>query len=128
MNHQLQTIRTNKVSLSCSDEKRYIIGDGITCLPSAQNAIRDKAHIGDYHLYLKTDTLLLAFVVAEFRRVCYATYKLNSTQYPSRSQLSVNAFLPTGKADLCLFTGREDLDMVGNMIHGELSCFRETSV
>ena len=47
VNRQLQTIRTNKVSLSCFEDKRYIKEDGITCLPLGHYAIRDKAILQD---------------------------------------------------------------------------------
>ena len=78
-------------------------------------------NLGDYHdLYLKTDTLL-AWVVEEFRSVCYETYKLDSIQYFSSSHLSGDAFLRTSKADLCLITEREHLEMVENMIRGGVS-------
>ena len=43
MNHQLQAIRTHKISLSCFDDKRYIKEDGITCSPLGRYEIRDKA-------------------------------------------------------------------------------------
>ena len=32
-NHQIQVITTNKIALSCFDDKRYILDDGITTLP-----------------------------------------------------------------------------------------------
>ena len=83
-------------------------------------------NLGDYHdLYLKTDTLLLACVVEEFRSVCYETYKLDSIQYFSSSHLSGDAFLRTCKADLCLITEREHLEMVENMIRGGVSSVYE---
>ena len=83
-------------------------------------------NLGDYHdLYLKTDTLLLACVVEEFRRVCYETYKLDSIQYISSSHLSGDAFLRTCKADLCLVIEREHLEMVENMIRGGVSSVYE---
>ena len=47
VNHQLQTIRTNKISLSCFDDKRYIKEDGISCLPLGHYEIRDKAFLQD---------------------------------------------------------------------------------
>ena len=83
-------------------------------------------NLGDYHdVYLKTDTLLLACVVEEFRSVCYETYKLDSIQYFSSSHLSGDAFLRTCKADLCLITEREHLEMVENMIRGGVSSVYE---
>ena len=44
---QLQTIRTNKLSLSRFDDKRYIQEDGVTCLPLGNYAIRYKALLQD---------------------------------------------------------------------------------
>ena len=79
-------------------------------------------NLGDYHdLYLKTDTLLLACVVEEFRRVCHETNKLHSIQYFSSSLLSADAFFRTCNADLCLITEREHLEMVENMIREGVS-------
>ena len=51
-NHQLQTIRTQKKSLSCFDDKRYIMDDGITCLPLGHYSIRD---IGVFREILEDD-------------------------------------------------------------------------
>ena len=39
--HQLQTIKTNKVSLSSFDDKRFILEDGISTLPHGHYMIRD---------------------------------------------------------------------------------------
>ena len=39
--HQLQTIKTNKVSLSSFDDLRYILKDGISKLPHGHYMIRD---------------------------------------------------------------------------------------
>ena len=39
--HQLQTIETNKVSLSSFDDKRFILEDGISTLPHGHYMIRD---------------------------------------------------------------------------------------
>ena len=39
--HQLQTIKTNKVSLSSFDDKRFILEDGISILPHGHYMIRD---------------------------------------------------------------------------------------
>ena len=32
-NHRMYTYESNKISLSCSDDKRYILDDGINTLP-----------------------------------------------------------------------------------------------
>ena len=41
--HVLETIQNQKVSLSTFDDKRFILEDGITCLPFVYSAIRDIA-------------------------------------------------------------------------------------
>ena len=51
-------------------------------------------HLGDYHdLYLKTDVLLLADVLGDFRRVCLGSYKLDPAHYISAPGLSWDAML-----------------------------------
>ena len=75
--------------------------------------------LGDYHnLYLKTDTVLLACVVEEFRKLCYDTYSLDSAQYFTSSHLSIDAFIKLCRADLHLLTDREHLEMAEIMIRG----------
>ena len=72
-------------------------------------------------LYVTTDTLILACVFEEFRRVCYETYKLDCAQYFTVSNLSGDAFLRTCKADPHLLTNREHLDMAENLIRGGIA-------
>ena len=80
------------------------------------------ANLGDYHdLYLKTDTLILACVVEEFRSLCYKTYGLDSAHYFTCSHLSGDAFLKKCRADLELLTDRTHLEMVENMVRGGVS-------
>ena len=75
--------------------------------------------LGDYHnLYLKTDTLLLACVVGEFRTLCYDTYGFESAHYFTSCHLSGDAFIKIYRADLHLLTDREHLEMAENMIRG----------
>ena len=63
--------------------------------------------LGEYSdLYLTTDTLILACVFEEFRRVCYETYELDCAQYFTVSNLSGDAFLRTCKSDLHLLINR----------------------
>ena len=77
------------------------------------------SNLGDYHdLYLKTDTLILACVVEEFRTLCYKTYGLDSAHYFTCSHLSGDAFLKKCRADIELLTDRSHLEMVENMIRG----------
>ncbi len=40
-NHNIHTIRVNKVSLSCFDDKRFIFGNGITTLPYGHHLLRE---------------------------------------------------------------------------------------
>ena len=76
--------------------------------------------LGDYYnLYLKTDTLLLACVVEEFRKLCYDdTYGLDSGHYFTSSHLSADSFIKICRADLHILTDREHLEMAENMIRG----------
>ena len=61
----------------------------------------------DYHnLYLKTDTLLLACAVEEFRKLWYDTYGMDSAQYFTSSHLLADAFIKISRADLHLVTER----------------------
>ena len=79
-------------------------------------------NLGDYHdLYLKTDTLILACVVEEFRSLCHKTYGLDSAHYFTCSHLSGDAFLKKCRADIELLTEREHLEMVEDMIRGGVS-------
>ena len=72
--------------------------------------------LGKYSdLYLTTDTLILACVFEEFRRVCYETYKLDCAQYFTVSNLSRDAFLRRCKANLHVLTDREHLHMAENL-------------
>ena len=77
---------------------------------------------GYHDLYLK---LPVACVVEEFRRVYHETYKLDSIQYFLSSHLSGDAFLRTCRADLCLITDREHVEMVENMMRGGVSSVYE---
>ena len=86
--------------------------------------------LGEYSdLYLTTDTLILACVFEEFRRVCYETYKLDCALYFTVSNLSGDEFVRTCKAYLQLLTDREHLDMAENLIRrGIASVFEERVV
>ena len=39
INHKIYTYKSNKTSLSCYDDKRYILSDGINTLPYGHNDI-----------------------------------------------------------------------------------------
>ena len=72
-------------------------------------------NLEDYHhLYLKCDTLLLACVFEEFRRLCMNTYELDCTHHYSASNLTVDAFLKICRANIKLLTNREYLKIVEN--------------
>ena len=86
-------------------------------------------NLGDYHdLYLKTDTLILACVIEEFRSLCYITYGLDSAHYFTCSRLSGDAFLKKCRADIELLTEREHLEMVEDMIRGVVSSVFEKKI
>ena len=79
-------------------------------------------NLGSYHdLYLTTDTLLLACVVEQFRKVTYSTYGLDSAHYYTCSHLSGDAFLKVSKARVQLLTDRSHLEIAENLIRGGVS-------
>ena len=61
----------------------------------------------------------------ELRRVCYQTYKLDSIQYLTCFNFYGHGFLRTCAADVQLFTKREHIELVENMIQGGVSSFFE---
>ena len=66
-------------------------------------------NIGDYHdIYLKSDILLLADVVQNFRETCMKAYKLDPMHYYTAPGLSWDALLKCTKVKLELLT---DIDM-----------------
>ena len=79
-------------------------------------------NLGSNHdLYLTTDTLLLACVVDQFRKVTYSTYGLDSANYYTCSHLSGDDFLKVSKARLELLTDRSHLEMAENLIRWGVS-------
>ena len=79
-------------------------------------------NFGDYHdLYLLSDTLILASAFEQFRKVCFATYGLDCTQFYTASNLTGAAFLKICKPDLQLLTQRDMLDLTESMIRGGVS-------
>ena len=75
--------------------------------------------LGDYHdLYLTCDTLQLACVFEEFRRMTFSTYGLDSAHYFTCSNLSGDAFLKVSNASVELLTDREHLEIAENLIRG----------
>ena len=66
-------------------------------------------NLGDYHnLYVATDTLLLAEVFENFRKVCQEKYGLDPAHYYSTPGLSWDALLKKTGVELELLT---DMDM-----------------
>ena len=79
-------------------------------------------NLGSYHdLYLITCTLLLAYVVEQFRKVTYSFYGLDGAHYYTFSHLSGDAFLKVSKARVELLTDRSRLKMDENLINGGVS-------
>ena len=72
-------------------------------------------------LYLTTDTLLLACVFEQFRKVCYSTYALDFAQYYSAPNTAEDAFLRTSKVSLELLSNREHLDIAEKIMRGGMS-------
>ena len=76
-------------------------------------------NLEDYHnLCLKCNTLLLACVPEEFRRLCMKTYGLDCAHHYSAPNLAGDAFLKICRANIQLLTNREHLEIVENMIRG----------
>src|SRR5437867_4687752 len=75
-----------------------------------------------YHdLYLKTDTLLLADVFENFRRVAIANYELDPCHYFTSPGLSLSACLKHTGVELELFTDIEQLLFIERGIRGGIS-------
>ena len=69
--------------------------------------------MGDYHyLYLKTDTLLLADVFENFRKMCLKIYHLDSAKFLSAPGLAWQAVLKNTEVKLELLTDTDMLLMV----------------
>ena len=79
-------------------------------------------NLEDYrNLYLKCNTLLLACVFEEFRRLCMNTYGQDCAHHYSASNLAGDAFRKTCRDNIQLLTNREHLEIVENMIRGGLA-------
>ncbi len=67
----------------------------------------------DYHdLYLKTDVLLLADVMTEFRRVCKKVYGLDALHYYTSPGLAWDAMLKYTKTELDLISDPNMYQMI----------------
>ena len=76
----------------------------------------------DYHdLYLKTDVLLLADIMSEFRRVCKRVYDLDALHYYTAPGLAWDAILKYTKIELDLISDPNMYQMIEKGIRGGIS-------
>ena len=76
----------------------------------------------DYHdLYLKTDVLLLADIMTEFRRVCKEVYKLDALHYYTAPGLAWDAMLKITEVEIDLISDPDMYLMVEKGIRGGIS-------
>ena len=63
----------------------------------------DIKHLGEYHdFYLKRDTLLLADVFGNFKKMCLDIHKLDSAKFPSVPELVWQVALKNAKGKMKL--------------------------
>ena len=76
----------------------------------------------DYHdLYLKTDVLLLADVMTEFRKTCKKTYGLEAVHYYTSPGLAWDAMLKITEVEIDLISDPDMYLMVESRIRGGIS-------
>ena len=76
----------------------------------------------DYHdLYLKTDVLLLADIMTEFRRVCKEVYELDALHYYTAPGLAWDAMLKITEVEIDLISDPDMYLMVEKGIRGGIS-------
>ncbi len=76
----------------------------------------------DYHdLYLKTDVLLLADIMTEFRRVCKDVYELDALHYYTAPGLAWDAMLKITEVEIDLISDPDMYLMVEKGIRGGIS-------
>ena len=79
---------------------------------------------GEYHdLYLKSNTLLLAEVFGNFRKMCLQIYQLDTVKFLSAPRLAWQAALKKSKVKLELLTDIDTLLMVEKGIRGGICHF-----
>ena len=73
----------------------------ITCMQKEFVKTVKLKNLGEYHeLYLKSDTLLLADVFENFRKMCLGIYHLNPAKFISASRLAWQAVLKNTEVKL----------------------------
>ena len=103
------SLEGEKISVSEEDLKHaQTVFDKFNCI-----------NLEQYHnLYLTCDTLLLACVFEDFRSITHASYGLDCAHHFTASNLAGDAFKRICNADIELFSEREHLEMVENMMRG----------
>ena len=78
-------------------------------------------HLGEYHdLYLKIDTLILADVFENFRKMCLKIYHLDPEKFISALGFAWQVALKKTEVELELLTDIDLLLMVEKSIRGEI--------
>ena len=75
-------------------------------------------NLGEYHLYVQSDTLLLGDVFENFRNMCREIYELDPVKFLSAPVLAWQSALKKTKVKLDLFTDIDILLMVEKSIRG----------
>ena len=82
----------------------------------------DNNNLGDYHyLYVQSDTLLLADVFTNFRKVCFDIYELDPALFLSASGLPWQACLKKSNVELELISDVDMLLMIEKGICGGIT-------
>ena len=76
-------------------------------------------HLGEYHdLYVQSDTLLLADIFQNFRKMCLDIYELDPVYFVSAPGLAWQACSKKTKVELKLLTDYDMMLMTENCIRG----------
>ena len=82
----------------------------------------DNNNLGDYHdLYVQSDTLLLADVFFNFRKVCFDTYELDPAHFLYAPGLAWQACLKKSNVELELISDVDMLLMIEKGIPGGIT-------